>query len=334
MSRGCVVVSQRVFPETLEMLRAHAEVRAPVGEAEALSPEALSRALGDAHAWMAFMPDAVDTATLAAAPRLRLIAAALKGGDNFDVAACTRRGVWFSLAPELLTAPTAELTVGLMIGLGRRLREADAYVRSGGFQGWRANFYGAGLQGAKVGLVGLGAVGRAVARALEGFAARTHYVDPFVAAAAGMERAHDLPELLAWSDYVVLCAPLTPSSLHLIDRAALAHLQPHALLVNPARGSLVDEAAVLAALRAGRLGGYAADVFELEDWARPDRPREIDPGLLAHPRTLFTPHLGSAVESVRRAIEQAAALNIVDALQGRTPRDAVNPHARTPHAEG
>ena len=221
-----------------------------------------------------------------------------------------------------------------MIGLGRRIREADAYVRSGAFQGWRPHLYGLGLAGAKVGYVGLGAIGRAIARALEGFGTQRRYVDPAVEDAPGLERMHNLQALLGWSDYVVLCAPLTTSSLHLIDRSALGHVQPHALLINPARGSLVDETAVLDALQSGRLGGYAADVFEFEDWARANRPRKISAGLLTHPATLFTPHLGSAVASIRRAIELAAADNIVDAFSGRVPRDALNPTARRVRSSG
>jgi phosphonate dehydrogenase len=180
-----------------------------------------------------------------------------------------------------------------------------------------------------VGYVGFGAIGLAMARRLQGFDVEQRFFDPgaWSPLEPGVAREVELPALLAWSDYVVLAAPLTPDSLHIVDAAALAHLRPHALLINPARGSLVDEAAVLAALEAGRLGGYAADVFEMEDWARPERPRAIAPGLLAHPATLFTPHLGSAVISVRRAIEARAADNILDVFAGRTPRDAVNPAA-------
>ena len=111
--------------------------------------------------------------------------------------------------------------------------------------------------------------------------------------------------------------PLTPATLHLIGRDALARMKPGALLINVGRGSVVDESAVADALEAGALGGYAADVFEMEDWALPDRPQAIDPRLLAHPRTLFTPHLGSAVERVRREIEMRAADNIADVLAGR-----------------
>ncbi len=318
-----VVIGQRVFPETLALLAPHAEVIAPAGEAEALAPADLRRALATADAWMAFMPDQADAALLEACPRLRLIAGALKGGDNFDVNACTKRGVWFSLVPDLLTVPTAELAIGLMIGLGRRLIEADQQVRSGQYTGWRPQLYGAGLAGARVGYVGFGAIGRAIARRLRPFELEQRYFDPSEAGQDAMREA-DLPRLLAWADYVVLAAPLTPGTLHILGAEALAQLQPHALLINPARGSLVDEAAVLAALKAGRLGGYATDVFEFEDWARPDRPRAIAPELLAHPATLFTPHLGSAVVSVRQAIERRAAENILDLLAGRPPRDAIN----------
>jgi phosphonate dehydrogenase len=328
MSRPHVAIGWRVFPETVALLRPHADVIVPESGSEALAPDALRAALADADAWMAFMPDSVDEQTLAAAPRLKLIAGALKGCDNFDLAACTRHGVWFSITPDLLTAPTAELAVGLMIGLGRRLKEADALVRSGQYAGWRPKLYGQGLAGRRVGYVGFGAIGRAIARGLQGFGPQQRAYDPRYQGDAEVERADSLAELLAWSDYAVVCAPLTSTTLHLIDRKALEHLQPHALLINPARGSVVDEKAVLDALETGRLAGYAADVFEFEDWARADRPRDIPPGLLRHPATLFTPHLGSAVVSVRREIEHAAALNILDALAGRIPRDALNPDAR------
>jgi phosphonate dehydrogenase len=141
---------------------------------------------------------------------------------------------------------------------------------------------------------------------------------------AGCPRLNIVACALERADYVFLAAPLTRTSLHMIDRDALARMQPHALLINVGRGSVVAERAVADALMTGRLGGYAADVFELEDWARPDRPRAIDPRLLAHPRTLFTPHLGSAVDRVRRDIAMRAAESIAEALAGGRPRDAVN----------
>ena len=320
-----IVVTHRVFPETAALLAQSGTVRAPSGDRLA-APE-LTEALATAEAAMVFMPDRVDAAFLAAAPRLRIVAAALKGYDNIDVEACTARGVWLSIVPDLLTVPTAELTVGLVIGLARHLRAADAHVRGGTFSGWTPRFYGLSIENGTVGIVGMGAVGQAVVRRLRGFGCRLLYCDERPlgpeAVALGIE-GRTLEALLADSDIVVLCLPLDDATIHLLDAARLARMRPHALLVNPARGSLVDEVAVADALVAGRLGGYAADAFELEDLSRADRPRAIPPALIAHPNTLFGAHIGSATLTARKAIEARAAGNILDALAGRPPRDAIN----------
>lgn len=314
-----IVCTARVFPETRALLEGLGPVAHPAGE-EPWDAATLRRHLAGAEAAMAFMPDRVDAAWLDAAPRLRVLACALKGYDNIDVAACRARGVAVSIVPDLLTAPTAELAVALLLGLARRLREGDAAVRAG-FAGWRPALYGLGLDGAAVTILGLGRLGRAVAARLLPFGARLRGVDP-ANGAPGVERL-PLADALPGSDAVVACLPLLPATRGLLDEAALALLPPHALLVNVGRGSTVDEDAVLAALEEGRLGGFAADVFAMEDWALPGRPRTIAPGLLAHPRTLFTPHLGSATAAARRAIEAAAAANIRDVLEGRPARDAL-----------
>lgn len=334
MSPPRIVVGHRCFVETIAHLRGIGKVIAPT-DGDALSAAQLRRELADADAWMAFMPDSAGDRLLVRCPRLRIIAGALKGHDNFDVAACTRRGVWISVVPDLLTVPTAELAIGLMIGLGRHLVEGDRRVRSGAFRAWRPHFYGRGLEGARVGLVGMGAIGQAVARRLQAFNVELCYCDPqplpdAITHELSITCVHDRDALLRWSDYVVLAASLTPATTHIIDATALRQMRRGCLLVNPSRGSLVDEAAVLEALQEGHLGGYATDVFEMEDWARPERPRTVASGLRRHPATLFTPHLGSAVTDVRRAIERRAADNIIDGLSGQVPRDAVNPAAREP----
>jgi phosphonate dehydrogenase len=320
-----VAITHQVFPETVDRLRQVAEVTVPKGES--LTNGEWAAALFEADAAMVFMPDRVDQEFLGAGRKLSIVAAALKGCDNIDLSACTRRGVWVSVVPDLLTAPTAELAIGLMIGLARHIREADQHVRSGHFSGWTPRFYGLGLGGSTVGLVGFGAIGRAVAQRLHSFGCQLVYWDerlPKSRTETEGVTAVALHTLLAKSDFVVLCLPLLDSTLHLIDADHLALMRPHALLVNPARGSLVDEAAVAAALQAGRLGGYAADTFELEDLSRVDRPWFIPRALLAHPNTLFTAHIGSATVTARKEIEARAADNILDALAGRTPRDAVN----------
>jgi phosphonate dehydrogenase len=200
------------------------------------------------------------------------------------------------------------------------LRPADAAVRAG-FQGWRPQFYGLGLEGAQVAILGLGRLGAAIATRLAPFGCRLRGMDP----AGGLPGVPALPlaEALDGADAVVVALPLNAGTRGLVGAEALALLPPGALLVNIGRGSTVDEAAVLAALQSGRLGGYAADVFGMEDWALADRPAGIAPALLVHPATLFTPHIGSATMAARRAIEAAAADNIADGLAGRPLRDAV-----------
>lgn len=310
----------------------HAEVRArleEVGEVEMntaitpWTPAQLAARLHSAEAMMGFMTDRVDAELLRQAPRLRVVACALKGFDNYDVAACTRSGVWLSIVPDLLTEPTAELALGLAIGLARNVLLGDRQVRDGQFSGWRPQLYGSGLGGATVAIVGLGQVGRAIATRLAGFGcARIVGVDPVVRA-PGIE-ALALHEALAQARFVFVAAPLTPRSRHLIDAGALAHSRAGQFIINVGRGSVVDEAAVAAALDEGRLAGYAADVFAFEDWGLVGRPVSIDARLLSHPNTLFTPHLGSAVNEVRVAIEHRAADNLIAVLQGRQPPDAIN----------
>jgi phosphonate dehydrogenase len=272
---------------------------------------------------MVFMPDAVDDAFLDACPRLKVVSAALKGYDNFDVAACRRRGIRFAIVPDLLTVPTAELAVALLLGVSRNVLEGDRLVRSGCFPGWRPVLFGTGLSESIVGIVGMGAVGQAIAERLSGFRPRLLYSDPAPPepdreAALGLKRT-SFPELLRRSDFVVLAAPLRRDTLHLINGETIAWMKPNAYLVNISRGSVVDEEAVAGALRGGKLAGYAADVFAFEDWARPDRPREIPKVLLDETgRTLFTPHLGSAVGPVRREVAMEAARNILQAFNGHS----------------
>ncbi|MDU0958464.1 MAG: phosphonate dehydrogenase [Bradyrhizobium sp.] len=313
------LVTNWVHPEVLDLLSTRGAVEANTTREPWPRAELLRRAR-DADAILAFMTDHVDGAFLEACPDLKVVACALKGADNFDMEACRARGVDVTIVPDLLTARTAELAVGLMIALGRNLLAGDRLIRQHPFAGWRPVLYGMGLDGAEVGIVGMGAVGQAIAHRVRPFRCRISYCDahplsPAAEDAQGLLR-RDLAELLARSDYLVLALPLNAESRHLIDAAAIAAMKPGALLINPARGSLVDEAAVANALEANHLGGYAADVFETEDWARPDRPAGVEPRLLSHARTVLTPHIGSAVDSVRRDIALAAARNILRHLDG------------------
>ncbi len=317
-----VLVAQPVHEPVLERLSRVATVEMHRGP-EPLAPAQLAARLEGAQALMGFMTERVDATLLRAAPGLRIVAAALKGFDNYDAQACTAAGVWLSVVPDLLTAPTAELAVALAIGLGRHLREGDALVRLGGHEGWRPQLYGRGLDGSTMLVVGLGALGRAIVARLAPFGCRLLGADPSAPSLPGLE-VRPLDDALPEADWVILAAPLTPQTLHLVNRDRIARTRRGTLWVNVGRGSVVDESAMAEALAGGQAGGYAADVFEFEYWARADRPPRVAAGLRARTHTLFTPHLGSAVAQVRRAIEQRAADNIVAVLEGRVPPDAVN----------
>jgi phosphonate dehydrogenase len=323
-----VVITQWVHPEVIDLLQEHCEV-VPNTTRDPPSASELRRRTQNADAVMVFMPDTVDGPFLDAAPRLKIVAGALKGYDNFDVEACSQRGVWLTIVPDLLTVPTAELTIGLMIGLGRKMAAGDRMVRSDRFPGWRPVLYGTGLAGATAGIIGLGAVGSALARRLAAFdmtvlaSDQRHYSRAETDSLGVTVVPFD--DLLASSDYVLPMVPLTPVTRHLVNTHTIRRMKRGVLLVNACRGSVVDELAVRDALRSGHLGGYAADVFEFEDWALDDRLRSIPEDLLLdEERTFFSPHIGSAVDTVRRDIAMEAARNIIEAVSGRSPTGAVN----------
>jgi len=317
-----ILVTQRIHEEVQQRLSVHCDLDMNSGPDPWPQSEVIRRA-AQATAIMGFMTDQIDTELLHAAPHLKIVACALKGYDNYNVSACTQAGVWVSIVPDLLTEPTAELAIGLAIALARHVRQGDSYVRSGRFEGWRTHFYGMGLHGSVAAVVGLGQVGSAIVKRLSGFGcSRILGVDPdakpFGAEMVSLEAA------ASQADFLFVAAPLMPATHHLIGKNQLEQAKAGQLIINVGRGSVVDETAVTQALQKLQIGGYAADVFECEDWQLADRPRCISPELLAQSNTVFTPHIGSAVKSVRLAIEQSAADNIIAALQGRAPPDAVN----------
>ena len=202
MSIPKVVVTQRVMPETHEQLAGHVQVVGNTTD-EPWSEQQVAEAAAGADALMAFMTDRVDTTMLAACPRLRVIAGALKGFDNIDVDLCAQYGVWVTAVPDLLTVPSAELAIGLAIGLARHIRAGDAFVRTSGFKGWGPRLYGTGLAGATIGMIGMGAIGQAIATRLLAFDVDLVYFDPrsykLDAPIAASLSAKNMPELLAAS---------------------------------------------------------------------------------------------------------------------------------------
>jgi phosphonate dehydrogenase len=319
-----IVVANRIFPETRALLAPHGAL--DVNEnLDPWSPDELRERCRNADALLAFMTERLDVDFFSACPKLQIVAAALKGYDNIDIEAATRHGVRVTIVPDLLTIPTAELAIGLMLALGRNILAGDRAIRERDFAGWRPELYGAGLDGATVGIIGYGAVGQAIAHRLAVFGCRLLASDADEHKITAPVEGRTFDEILPAADYLVLALPLNARTLRLIDATALSRMKRGARLINPARGSLVDEVSVAEALAEGRLAGYAADVFECEDWARTDRPRSIDPRLCATDApTVLTPHIGSAVIEARRAIERSAAQSIIDALCGRSPAGSVN----------
>src|SRR5580693_872920 len=318
VSKPRIVVTHWGHPDMAGYLAGVIDAIIPSSEEGVLAPGLITDLAADADGLIACMADRVDEAFLARCPRLRIIAATLKGYDNFDAAACARRGVWLTIVPDAIIPPTAELAAGLVIGIMRRVGEADRAIRASGYEGWRPRLYGSTLAGATAGIVGAGDLGQDIARLLRPFGARIAYSDPRpLPPDTERELAAvrlSLDQLMSTSDVIIAAVPLTPSTRGLLGPGLLRLVRRGAFLVNVGRGSVVDEEAVADALDEHRLGGYAADVFAAEDWALPAHPTAISPRLLNHPRTLFTPHLGSAVSDVRRLMSLTAARQVRQAL--------------------
>jgi glyoxylate reductase len=297
---------------TLALPDEAARLLARVGEVR--GPEGWERALGDAVALIPLLTVRVDEALLRRAPRLRVVACATVGYEHVDVAACRARGIEVTHTPDVLTDATADLTWALILATVRRLPQAERSLRAGEFRGWGFwDHLGGDLRGQTLGVFGMGRIGQAVARRAAAFGMRVRYhgrrglpeAEERVLGAtwAGWE------ELLETSDVLTLHAPLTPETRHVVDAAALARMRPGSFLINTARGPLIDEAALVRALREGRLAGAGLDVYEHE----PD----LAPGLLELEGVVLLPHIGSATRGTRTAMAMLAARNAYAVLSGR-----------------
>ena len=247
------------------------------------------------------LTDRIDGALLHGCPRLQAIANYAVGYDNIDLDATRARGIAVGNTPDVLTDATADLAFALMLAAARGLPAAEASVRSGGWRTWEpATYLGRDVYGATLGIVGMGRIGRAVAPRAAGFAMEVihtgHGGVPFV-------------QLLARADFVSLHCPLTPETHHLIDEAALAQMKPTAILVNTARGPIVDQAALHAALVAGEIAGAALDVTDPE-------PLPAQDALLSAPNLIVVPHIGSATVATREKMAELAVANLLAALAG------------------
>lgn len=316
--RPRVFVSRRLFPETLDLIAQHAELDV-FDESGSPTPEELLARTKGCAALIAQGTDRVDAAFLDQSSDLRIVANVAVGYNNIDVAAARERKVITTNTPDVLNEACAALTWGLILGVTRRLGEGERILRAGQWKGFQLDFLlGMDLVGKTLGIIGMGRIGQAVAAKAAAFGMRAIYmrsprrqheeiVGPDGVAYEGMT----FEEVMRRSDVVCLHCPLTPETHHLVNRETIRLMKPTAYLVNMARGPVVEEASVVAALEHGWIAGAALDVYELEP--------VVHPGLLTFENAFLIPHLGSATRETRTAMCNLAARNVIDVLEGRPP---------------
>ncbi|MFJ7240837.1 2-hydroxyacid dehydrogenase [Streptomyces olivaceus] len=318
MSMRVLVTRDELPGSGVERLAAVAEPVLWRGDG-APGPGELAALAAGADAVLALGGDPVDAALLdAAGPSLRVVALASMGYDNVDRAAAAERGVVLTHTPGVLAETTADLAFALILAARRRLGPAGASLAGGGWDVFRMHDYlGLDVHGATLGLIGYGQIGRAVARRAQGFGMRVLHHDPYSTSGDAVSTATDLDTLLARADIVSLHVPLTDATRHLVSTRELALMKPTATLISTARGGVVDEDALLRAVREGRLHSAGLDVHERE-------PMGAEPSPLAAEEAVVTlPHIGSATHATRAAMVDLAVDNILDVLAGLPARTAV-----------
>lgn len=300
-------------PESLLEGSARIRVYHPRG---VLSEKILARRLAAASGAVTLLSDPVTAGVLGACPKLKVVANYAVGYNNVDMASAAARGIAVTNTPDVLTEATADTAWALILAAARRVVEGDRMVRAGRFKGWAPGLLlGMDLRGKVLGIVGMGRIGRAVARRSAGFGMRVAYSHPrrlpdSIEASLGA-RFVPLDELVRTADVLSLHCPLTAGTRHLMDAERLATMKPGSILVNTARGAVVDEAALVVALRCGPPAAAGLDVYE-------DEP-SLAPGLKELPNAVLLPHLGSAGAETRRAMARLAVENVLEVLAGRPP---------------
>lgn len=318
MSLPHLLVTRPIDPHITEDLRAKFRVTC-FDDPHPVDPEGLASALPEADYLLSMLTDKVSADMMSQAPNLKMIANLAVGFNNIDIQAAQARGIVVVNTPDVLTSATAELSVGMMIALSRQFRTGDHDVRSGRFAGWGPlDYLGLGLEGATIGILGFGRIGQAVARRLLAFGSKIVYSTrterPLPADLAACQ-AVSFDEMVTQSDIVSLHAPLTDENRHLFGPAVFAKMKSHALIINTARGPIVDEEALVAALQAGEIAGAALDVYEREP--------AIHPGLLDRDDVLLLPHVGSATRATRLRMMAMVRDDLFRHLEGKEPLNRV-----------
>lgn len=321
MSRKSVYVTRAIPEENIDELRKHFDVEVNPDD-RALSKDELKQKLKGRHAAISLLTDTIDGEVLdAAGPQLRIVANYAVGFNNFDVAAATQRNVVLTNTPGVLDDATATHTMTLLLATARRIAESDKFVRDGKWQGWAPMFFvGLDVERKNLGIAGLGRIGKAVAKRARGFGMNIIYSD--VKRDADFEKAFgatyvDKDTLIRESDFLTMHVPLTDETRHYIGAKELKAMKRTAVLINASRGPVVDEVALVQALKNGEIWGAGLDVFE-------DEPK-LASGLIDLPNVVVVPHIASATPQTRIAMGEIAVNNIIKVLNGQVPDTCVNP---------
>lgn len=325
--RPAILVARKVFPEVVAGLREHFEV--DTNDSDTLwTPAEFIEHLQGKVGVLTTGSERIDAALLAACPQLRIVANLAVGYNNFDVAAMTATGVLGTNAPDVLTQTTADFGMALLLATARRVTESERFLRAGHWNRWSLDlFAGAEVHGSTLGILGMGRIGQAIAqRAAHGFGMPVMYHNRSRLDADTEARLNaryvSKAELLAQADHLMLVLPYSPEAHHAVGAAEIAQMKPSATLINLARGGIVDDAALAAALRDGRIAAAGLDVYEGEPQVHPD--------LLTVPNVVLTPHIASATLKTRRAMAQLAADNLIAYLVRGQALTPVNPGIAQP----
>lgn len=320
MERPRVFITREIPAVGMQRLRAHCEVEV-WSESDPVPREMLLAAVANVQGLVTLLSDSIDAALLSAAPHLRVISQYAVGFDNIDVAAATARGIPVGNTPDVLTDATADFAFALLMAVARRIPEGHANVCQGEWRTWGPQtLLGQDVWGATLGVIGLGRIGQAMVRRGKGFGMRVLFTDPRCKAEGTSLGAECVPleVLLAAADFVSLHCPLTPETIGLIGERELRLMKPTAFLINTARGAVVQQRALLQALREGWIAGAALDVTDPEPLS-PTHP------LVEMPNCLITPHIASASVTARNAMAMIAADNLLAGLRGDPLPHCVNP---------
>jgi glyoxylate reductase len=314
-----VLLTHPLLKEAMDYLADQVDLELATEELFLLKAELISK-LKDKEGLLCFLTDPVDKEVIDEAPELRVIANCAVGVNNIDVNYARSRGILVTNTPNVLTEATADLTMALILATFRRLVEADRFCRQGKFQGWKIDlFLGQELSGKTLGIIGFGRIGRAVARRARAFNLKVIYYDPNPLSRDQEKELgaefRDLDSLLSESDIVSIHASLTPQSYHLISQERLGLMKKTAVLINVARGPIVDEKALAEALEQGKIWAAGLDVYENEP--------QIEPRLLQLENVILLPHIGSATYETRRKMCFMAVNNLLQSLRGERPTNLV-----------